>query len=268
MAANFVTCSHAPNWMSDTGTTCPKAKTCTVFKISIMLLLMEYYEIKPKHRKYSAIHPCDIWHQPRNTMGHTTLVDKLCCLCAVNTRCNRKCLLMLTVYHLGIRTCCFQFECVLWLNENTSLKAPLRFGVTLSMWRGYAKKSPSLSGFRRIFTFWWGTTSCRQGERYPNSPLWKGWLRSRFPLPALFRVTLGRPCDEADQIQYWHFLRHYEQYIHETWHKGTLWQGPSEHTSLSDLHSRSRWQGLMENLEKVGFFHTLSSLQSCKLAQW
>ena len=154
MAANFVTCSHVPTWKSDTGTTCPKAKTCTVYKTSIMLLLTEYYEIKPIHLKYSAIHACQIWHQPRHISCHTTLVDKLCCLRAVNTRCNRKCLLMLTVYHLGIRTCCFQFECVLWLNENTWLKAPVRFGVTLRMLRGYAEKSPFLSVFSRIFTFW------------------------------------------------------------------------------------------------------------------
>ena len=73
-----------------------------------------------------------------------------------------------------------------------------------------------------------------------------------------------------EKLKHGHFLRHYEQYCLETWHNGTLWQDPSEHTTLSDLHPRSRSQGLMENLEKLKtwtFSQTLWTVQSWHLAQ-
>ena len=58
-------------------------------------------------------------------------------------------------------------------------------------------------------------------------------------------------------LKRWHFLKPYDDYSHETWHNGTLWQGSPDHTSLSDLHPRLQSQGLMKNLEKLKHCHLL-----------
>ena len=44
-------------------------------------------------------------------------------------------------------------------------------------------------------------------------------------------------------------FKHYGHYSHDACHNGTLWQGLSDHHSLSDFHPRSRSQGLIDSIE-------------------
>ena len=44
------------------------------------------------------------------------------------------------------------------------------------------------------------------------------------------------------------FLRHYDHYSHKTWFKDTLWEGHSDHTTLTDLHPMPRWQRVCVSL--------------------
>ena len=89
----------------------------------------------------------------------------------------------------------------------------------------------------------------------------------------LRRLSSGRPdvrpsVRPSQKLKHGHFLRHYDHYSLETWHNGTLWQGPSEHTTFSDLHPRSRSQGLMENLEKLKHGHFLRHYEQYSHETW
>ena len=95
---------------------------------------------------------------------------------------------------------------------------------------------------------------------------WVYVMTLRRPAPVCLSVRLSvRP---SQKLNHWHFLRHYGHNSHETWHISALWQGLSKLITLSDLHPRSRPQGLIENLEKFKHWHVLRHYDQYSHATW
>ena len=94
-------------------------------------------------------------------------------------------------------------------------------------------------------------------ETWHNGALWRGLSDYTILSDLHPRSWTQRLVENLEKLKHRHFLRRYGHCDHETWHKGTLWEGLSVNTSLSDLHSRSWTQWLMENLEKLKHCHFL-----------
>ena len=98
----------------------------------------------------------------------------------------------------------------------------------------------------------------------------KSFRPYHFEWPSSKVTATGADEKNLEKLKHWHFLRHHDHYSLESWHNNTVWQGPSDHTSLSALYPRSGPQGLMEKswkTETLAFSQTLWPLQAWNLAQ-